>query len=589
MTTPDREMLVRRSRRSWQAPIEFELRVRLSSGGGAVRPEQSERLFDGGPVAIVGRAGSGKTQFLLRAAATTHSVDVRYFDLGGAMRRVGAESSVHADTLLAAAQLAGAPTLEDVTADTFLFVDGFDEIEPATASVLLSSLWTACSQHGARVMVADRQDGRDERYQVARLQAPRSPADIVMLAAGVPSIPLFMDLHLHLGRPGNEAAGGERSAVRNLLEAWIASVFRGNRRDRMLAAQLALTIQIHDPEHQQTVPGPEERTRVLLRLQEGGIVLPLREGQSDESSIEFRNLLVQDYLSSEALVALGEGSWRAPVFDEISRFRNSPDTIAFTLERLNDEERIAFGARVFDWSYRTLASALSLSVAKDVTSSALESLAFVVGVKLAERAGDVFVDSSSEAAATLRVLTGRFPSLKKFGADLQNVRGAVASFHAEFSLIADWRAAVLEAGGNVAIQDLDRLGASQPLLGWATATWLREQALSERIVANLEMLYHIYRTNSDHDITRWRIVHVLGAARGETALENLMLAAEGDSYIWARHGAVRSIFETVARFERNRRYSTFGWLADLLPRLDLRIVGRTIRRASLLRWPPGNW
>jgi hypothetical protein len=249
---------------------------------------------------------------------------------------------------------------------------------------------------------------------------------------------------------------------------------------------------------------------------------------------------------------------------------------------------------VYDWNWRAAVSALR------ETQAAGRSVSEAMEAAVLSMAAEKLFDPVEGTTQHVRGQLGQFP----VGGLAAELRGAadhptLLAYVERLGIngpawFDDWTGVFLRRPPKDTLteDDIVRTTSEEPLLGWTTANTIRRFDGDPVRSGQLRALYLAYRrrvSDSRADTVRWRIVHALG--RWPTAENAALLqrALAGDTSLWVRYGAVRSLMEMAALAEDTLRDRILrdlrGRISDLDPEPLGQIAWSALYRDARPGWP----
>jgi hypothetical protein len=123
---------------------------------------------------------------------------------------------------------------------------------------------------------------------------------------------------------------------------------------------------------------------------------------------------------------------------------------------------------------------------------------------------------------------------------------------------------------SLSVADVQLIQSVQPMIGWTVSNLIRAVGHERNVAEQLRAIYAALQDNSTDTAatTRWRIAHALGRLPEEANIALLLEIVDGDSHVWARYGAVRSLIELAVYAQPAQRRDVLAALGSRLVRLQ---------------------
>ena len=566
------------------APESLPFGLRLEVAGQKYEVSQLPELsFVYRRLAVIGRAGGGKTIAVLRALRPASSeIFVAFVGRDGWTERV--MTSIDAierqqgpdgwrlviDSLLREAF--GEVTIGEIEKiaaehDVIVAVDGLNGVPASIANCIMDALDEAVRHLHLSVVVVDRSDTKypeRSRWTVGRM---------IELDAEVPHVliderygdgiwnsldsssrcllrsPFFLDLALRGAKL--------RSATRS--EALGDFVNRQARLGTEIVVQISAATAAAYGKGSRRLPPDSLSIDAIEALVDSGIAT---RSDGPRSDLSFTHDLFGDYFASLHLAAVGE-DWQPAELATISFTRErwqfeglSADAESFDAITLAAEQMPSRGVgdsylrAVYDWNWRAAVDCLAATDPVEGPFSTPSRLA-VLGL-LVERRSDP-VDGTRRRATRLLQQLPDAPARELALASEPDARAMIASSGLEDEWFNRWLAVFCrEPERPWEDSELDAICDPDALLGWTVSYVLKRRPIPKDASTRLQGIYRGLRVgaNSIADLgtsIRWRIIHSVAVAEEERVLDLLLSALDDDPYAWVRWGAARSITEFAAR------------------------------------------
>lgn len=429
-----------------------------------------------------------------------------------------------------------------------LLVDGLNEITSAVGAQVLQLLDELVrNQINLTVFVADRLIRRDLpnplRWSIGTPR-PLSVEQVMkhlgrvsnVQANGILTSPFFLDaaLKYHVeGHRRSEASerfltvhGGLKEAE---LDAVAAAAFAAYQSSRSRVFSRAAFIDI---------AGIETTTALEL----SHVLVPMPGGKS-----YFLHHLLHDYLAARHLAKLPSEDWTSQALSEISFDSSSFDAIELVFEQSSGQKADLFLRRLYDWNL--YAAGYALGQARDGDESVSLEMRTMIFAMLAEKRFDAVLTTRQRAGDALALM--QLSDAKPFcnAENLEAVFSALDKISSTEAWFNEWKG-VYRTGQDVELSEstIETIRSPDSIIGWTVANVAKRSIVNER----LQELISSWIQDEGNATVRWRIAHVLGAFRTESA-SSLLISLLDDEDHSVRYGAIRSLIELSARAEQKLR------------------------------------
>lgn len=535
-----------------------------------------------GRVLLQAPGGTGKTWTLSRLKSAADRAGTRCSVLN-----LGARPSLDIDlaqpeTLFS---LAEPPITEgDLPEDepVLLLVDGLAEVSRRLAAGVLEAVdqWAAdLPRCGA--IVADRMSRRDVdgRKWVLATLGPVPAEDIRrILGRGISqaefsllSTPIFLNLVAQTGaaQSSSELLGRELSR---------ANLDSGQ---RQTLADFALG---HYAAHHRRPFAKSDLVEALgkdavHRLDVAGLLAAV----DVNNTISFSHHLIHDYLAASSAANHPE-TWRGALFDELTLFNSSPESLLFLLELTEPELRAGLVRSVYDWNL--YAAAFLLSNDQQLRGGVDAVTEYEVLALLGERQFDHFLASRRQVTDALVLHGGPVAKGYLAAQSPSEVIELAAGFLADNSDYIDWLSLFTCEQRPTPMFVLERLDDVDGVDGWTAANVVRRLGLDDSGVK-----YLVERSSATEVVVRWRAAHALGVARSQLGQEALFRLFTSDPAMSVRYGALRSIVDHAYFADTAvMRRDVFSRLASHEQALrESPSLGGEFARVLEVASPPNGW
>lgn len=532
--------------------------------------------LDDGKVVVVGPSGAGKSNLLrqvLRQVAVADELPVVFLDLKEKWDRKWTDglvenpdpatvtSSMHALLNASAIPLSESHLAELSSKRTLLLiVDALNEVPTEVAEKIRRTLDEYVRCHpSVRVLASDRRKGvyhelfgwtvlhlagateEEARDVVDEEFGPGIFADLDETQQRLLSVPFFLDLAL---RVHNFRLGSQANAVEDFLRD------AGLREPEEMVCAAEVGFEVYRRGETFTLSDSD-----IEKLEAKGLRHDLEASEvlsRGSNGLIFAHQLVHQFLAGHHLAANPE-KWTPETLDRVTADAASLDGIGMTMAAIADEgKRDRFLRIVYDWNWRAAVSALIDARTGDRSVS--EALATAVLALAAEKRFDPVSDTRSRVVGLLAEVPGPIAEGMRDIPSYEQLLDDVS--HMEFPDVdwwTSWREVfVWDAGRELTHTEVALIGSSEPLMGWTVSNSLRRFQPSDQLAVLLQTIYlSQLREEPGARVTRWRVVHALGAwptqANADFLLETLNFETPDDLNIWVVYGATRSLVEMAAR------------------------------------------
>lgn len=310
----------------------------------------------------------------------------------------------------------------------------------------------------------------------------------------------------------------------------------------------------------------------------------------------FEHYLWRDYLVSRHL-AHTEGDWKDYVFDVVTTFSYSLESLSLTVEQLRDREsKDTFLKAVFDWNYRAAADCIAEFREDDPgprqVSSSIRS---AILTAVAEKRFDSVERTRRRAEEICREHRYEFARPFIDSHTLKELQKHVAGIQAKEEWFMAWRALFTAPDGSkFTSEQIDLIQSEDSIIGWAAANLARRGILDVNTQKNLRRIYEESASEFRKSV-RWRVVSVLGAYPDVQNVVMLLDVLHKDPYHWVQYGAARSLVESAARSDSDLRRQVFSGLAKFVAEYGpaqiwvRRQIFQEIVEVAFIRNPRPGW
>jgi nucleoside phosphorylase len=565
-------------------------------------------------VVVIGPSGAGKSNLLrqvLRQVAVQDEPLVVYLDLkenwnpdwASGLVEIPNQATIDAsmDALLTASVLdVSTSDLNNLLSEQqlLLIVDALNEVPTEIGQRIRRTLNEYVRRHPTvYVLASDRRRElfyRESRWTVLHLSgATKEEARDVVDDRIEPGkfdqldendqkllcVPFFLDRAL---RSGHVRLGSRANAVNDFLRD-------GGLDDNEI--ELAAPVAFDVYRRRKTVLNKENETA----LEQEGILKTVRDAAiviDGASGPIFGHQLVHQFLAGRYLGAHAE-EWTAETLDNVTADSASLETVDMTIAAIEGlEKRDRFLRIVYDWNWYAAMSALIETQTGD-NRRVSDALATALLALAAEKRFDPVMGTRKRVNGLLAEVAGVIAEeMRAVASRDELLRQVSETDFPDADWWTSWRDVfVLTPGGHeLADEDLALIGSSEPLIGWTVANALRRFSPSDLHSSLLQAIYRSQRRDEPGArVTRWRVVHALGAWPTLANANLLLETLDTDEYTWVLYGAVRSLVEMAARTtDHDLRNS-------ILRGLDARWAGltpeplRQLVSAAAYRDADGDW
>ena len=288
-------------------------------------------------------------------------------------------------------------------------------------------------------------------------------------------------------------------------------------------------------------------------------------GVVDESG--FGHHLWRDYLVARAF-SLDQDCWTEEVFDAATTFGTSAECLIMAVEQIkNGTDKVAFVNAVYDWNYGAALECIAKSgETEEAERRVPEAVREAVLAVVAEKRFDVV---ERTRVRTERLLA-QYPFAKSYLDFASRAQMAERVGHLEVDgHLVEWkRLYCLPAGTLVSDGDIDLIAATDSLVGWAAANFVRRGTLTSAGEERVRAIYRSHNAADGRRSVRWRAIHAMGPHPSDENLSLLAEAISADEYRWVLYGAARSLAEAAAGVLNPRRQKAIDALARFVSGAD---------------------
>lgn len=311
----------------------------------------------------------------------------------------------------------------------------------------------------------------------------------------------------------------------------------------------------------------------------------------------FEHHLWRDYLVSRYL-AQNKNEWKDTVFDAITTFASSLESLSLAVEQLRDRAlKDEFLKAIYDWNYVAAANCIADFREDDPDSRQLSlGIRSAILAAIAEKRFDKVERTRQRANDILREHRYEFarPFIEAQTPDC--LRQHVATLTGPENWFKKWKALFTKRSGQeLTVEEIALVTSDDSLIGWTVANLARRSGLNEEGQGRIREIYRQAGNADDKKTVRWRAVHVLGAYPNESNVNLLLDAARHDPYHWVQYGAARGLIEIASQSEEDLRTRVLSDLDEFIRNYDppnvwiRRQIRREIVEVAFIRNPQPGW
>ncbi len=450
--------------------------------------------------------------------------------------------------------------------DIILVIDGLNERPASLDGSEVSHINAFCETNkNVRILITDRIKRRSIRYPLLEkstiLPIPRAEveeaignADLSEAEKALLSSPFFLDLFLDIRTAGSKHDGRNTRVkmFRDFFQYYVGVPQSDLSKLAVIALKAFETGKgplLPTSEWEGLTNQSPEMQSIFGKLSSSGVLVERSDSKSP--TLHFRHQLFHDFLNAQALVDLGESSWRSSVFDICTLRAASYEVIELSAEIL-EERSDALLSEAYDWNYGAVLDCVKNLQARKHggTSKVVEEFRNAIFVLSAEKRFDRFAHTAERARMNYPELERTLPFLAKVESVDSLVRGVASELSSSGSdFWTRWHELYTKT---TEIEDDElRLLWGDPVTAWTAANVFRRFPLSR---GHCSVLREAFRclASAGKDGRRsigaqWRIVHLLGVSTAEADQSFLLEAVLDDAeHRWVRYGAVRALMESLS-------------------------------------------
>ena len=554
-----------------------------------------ERVFDAyNALLIQSPGGAGKSYFLAKMVEV--AVDRGYvpFVLDARNAKVEPKETDSLAEVISTLAVAGgadaAKLCEEPSGQARLvvFLDRLNE-KPDFASRLLKTIANLARRHAAvKFFVADRVKERTDISSLERgtiLPLPRSIISdhLKTIPPGIDmrllAMPFFLDMQLSIDK---RPAAGEPILTRcEMFEKFFRTHVFGDYDPTKLESTFEALAKaaFEGYRHFKSTVMTTDAWKDFVDLSSDTRATIVNELmiKSPGDKVEFRHQLFHDFLAGTHLARKGSGFWRPEHFDTATLDGQSFDAIEFAAEQIGSERASDFLEQVYDWSWPAVMETVRNFAAgrhgglTPIPDEFSHALFYVNAVRLFDMFENTRVRSRSIFAVSAIARNLGSDSFATFE-DLRNrVRDNYRPTTPEFQ---KWKSVFLLPENELLREEDLKLLWATPFLAWTAANIYRRlrnfDAGLERTLRTVYAALLMTDRESARGIgVRWRILHVLGAARDQASFDFLWsVTCDSGEDRWVRSGAVRSYLEAAYRTDSDASRKMLGTIVEWLRTSD---------------------
>jgi len=310
----------------------------------------------------------------------------------------------------------------------------------------------------------------------------------------------------------------------------------------------------------------------------------------------FEHYLWRDYLVSRHL-AHTEGDWKDYVFDVVTTFSYSLESLSLTIEQLTDREsKDTFLKAVFNWNYFAAADCIAKFQEEDPEPRQVSSsIRTAILTAVAEKRFDSVERTRQRAEEICREHRYEFAQPFVDSHTLEELKKHVVGIQGQEEWFMAWRSLFTTPDGTkFTSEQIDLIQSEDSIIGLATANFARRGILDVTAQKYLRRIYEESASELKKSV-RWRVVHVLGTCPDAQNVVMLLDVLHKDPYHWVQYGAARSLVEIAARSDLNLRSQVVSGLAKFVAEYGpsqmwvRRQIFQEIMEVAFIRNPRPDW